>query len=39
VAPVKVDFLNNVFMLFDGILTAVFENMVFDATKIVQGAS
>jgi hypothetical protein len=26
-------------MLFDGILTAVFENMVFDPTKIVQGTS
>jgi hypothetical protein len=26
-------------MLFDGILTAVFENMVFDPTKIVYGAS
>jgi hypothetical protein len=26
-------------MLFDGILSAVLENMVFDPTKIVQGAS
>jgi hypothetical protein len=26
-------------MLFDGILSAVFENMVFDPTKIVQGTS
>jgi hypothetical protein len=33
----KSRFLNNVFMLFDAILTAVFENMVFDPTKIIQG--
>jgi hypothetical protein len=26
-------------MLFDGISAAVFENMVFDPTKIVQGTS
>jgi hypothetical protein len=39
VGPVKVDFLNTFFMIFDGILTAVFENMVFDPTKIARGTS
>jgi hypothetical protein len=34
---VKVDFLNNVFMLFDTLLTVVFEDIVFNPTKIIQG--
>jgi hypothetical protein len=36
--PIKVDFLNKVFMLFDAVLTVVFEEIVFNPTKIMQGA-
>jgi hypothetical protein len=39
VGPVKVDFLNKVFMPFDALLTVVFENIAFNPTKIIQGAS
>jgi hypothetical protein len=37
VGPLKVDFLNNVFYAFGAILTVVFENVVFNPSKIVQG--
>jgi hypothetical protein len=37
VGPVKVDFLNKVFMLFGAILTVDFENVVFNPSKIIQG--
>jgi hypothetical protein len=38
VGPVKVDFLKQVFfMLFDAILTAVFEKIAVNLTKIIQG--
>jgi hypothetical protein len=37
VGTVKVDFLNNFFMLFDALLTVVFEDIVFNPTKIIQG--
>jgi hypothetical protein len=37
VGPVKVDILNQVFMLFDAILTAVFEKIAVNLTKIIQG--
>jgi hypothetical protein len=36
VGPVKVDLLN-VFMLFGAILTVVFENIVFNQSKTIQG--
>jgi hypothetical protein len=36
--PVKVDFLTTFFMLFDAILTVIFEKKVFNTLKIVQGA-
>jgi hypothetical protein len=35
VGPVKVDFSNNVFMLFDAVLTAVVENIAFIPVKII----
>jgi hypothetical protein len=37
VGPVKVDFLNQIFMLFGAILTAVFKKIAFNLTKIIQG--
>jgi hypothetical protein len=37
VGPVKVDFLNQVFLLFDAILTAVFEKIAYKLMKIIQG--
>jgi hypothetical protein len=37
VGPVKIDFFNKVFLLFDALLTAVFKDMVFNPTKIIKG--
>jgi hypothetical protein len=38
VVPVKVDFLMRLFFLFKAILSAVFENTIFNPMKIIQGA-
>jgi hypothetical protein len=37
VGPVKVDFLKKVFILFDALLAVVFEDIVFNPAKIIQG--
>jgi hypothetical protein len=37
VLPIEVEFLNNVFMLFNALLTLVFDYIVFNPTEIIQS--